>query len=453
MNIFGFALLWLALSSGASFGNPSPERRALTRVHVVEVGTGKVSDLQTILIDAGRITSIQAETAPVPPGYFSLDGHAGYAIPGLWDAHVHLTDASLSDAIAMAPAFLRAGVTSVRDMGGNLPVLDTMRVMESQGLFHGPHIMRSGPFVDSAKDGAPDRIAVETVAQAKAAVETLQGEGVDFIKVHNGVSKEVFQAVMASANDRQLKVAVHLPRSITVEEATDSGVATIEHTETLLESGLRSLHLPGKSVEEGTQALRLALRTDGDSLIAHMKRHGTCFTPTLSEYRSFSGLTASGYPVDSPRVAPPTLVAFWDKYFVPEPGDLPKNAIRQTIFGQFPSIVSAMSGAGIPILAGTDLGARDIYPGYSLHEELSLLSKAGLSNREVLASATVNPPACMGWSKDYGDLASGKVADIVVLDSNPLIDIKVLGHPRMVVANGTPVPLSAGRSQLEDTAK
>jgi imidazolonepropionase-like amidohydrolase len=265
----------------------------------------------------------------------------------------------------------------------------------------------------------------------------LQTEGVDFLKIHNGISREAFYGVMAAAAQLHLRVATHLPHSVSAEEAVDAGVTTLEHTETLLESGLRSLKLTGKSAEEAQLALEEESHNGPGSLIARMKAKGACFTPTLSEYRSFSALPAEIYAVNAVKVAPPSLVAFWDKYFVPEPPEAAwKSVLRQTVFREFFDLVRAMAAAGVPIMAGTDLGARDIYPGYSLHEELGLLSKAGLSNLSVLQAATINPATCMGEAKERGTIERGKMADLVIVEGDPLTDLGALGRLRLVVAGG-----------------
>jgi imidazolonepropionase-like amidohydrolase len=449
--------LSIALAAWAGAGAPAPTRvpqseplLGLAHVNVIDVRTGAVLPDRTLLMEHGRISAVLANNARRPRAFRIIDAHGGYAIPGLWDSHVHLTDASLTDAAVEGPAFLAAGVTSVRDMGGNLSVMDTLRALETEGQIAGPHIIAAGPFIDGPKEGVADRVTIESPQQALAAIAALKAEGVDFIKIHNGVSRPVFLSVVAAARRAGLPVAVHLAHSVTAEEAADAGVSTLEHTETLMESGFRSLHLDGKSTEEGREALAFEVRGGTDSLIAKMRRNHVCFTPTLTEYRSFAGLSSQGYPVASPKVVPPTLAAFWDKYYAPEADAERRYQVRQRIFESFFGVVRAMNAKGVPIMAGTDLGARDIFPGYSLHEELALLSRAGLSNLEVLQSATLNPARCMGLTKDYGALEAGHVADIVVLDRNPLLDLTTLGKPQIVIAHGrtfeTKTPPSGPRS-------
>ncbi len=440
LTLFAIAALTLGIAPAATrAGAPADQGLALIHVQVIDVVTGRVARDRTVVMRNARIVAIDGSARPLPAGVMVVEGRGDYVLPGLWDSHVHLSDTSIGDtAGAVAPAFLQAGVTTVRDMGGNLGAVDTIRRLIATRAIEGPHILRAGPFLDGPKEGAPDRLTVETREQGFAAAQALHAEGVDFLKIHNGISREAFQGVLSAARVLHMRVAAHLPHSVSAEEAVDAGVNTLEHTETLLESGLRALNLPGRTPDEGQLALNKVSSIGPGSLIMRMKAKGACFTPTLSEYRNFSGLSAQTYPLDAAKIAPPTLTAFWDKYFPPEPQPeaARKNAIRQTIFRAFFGVVRAMDQAGIPIMAGTDFGARDIYPGYSLHEELGLLSKAGLSNLHVLQAATINPAKCMGLASERGTLEPGKAADLVVIEGNPLQDLSALGRLRFVVANG-----------------
>lgn len=145
----------------------------------------------TIIIENGRFAAIgpAAQTKP-PPDAEVVDGKGKFAIPGLWDMHVHLTQMT---EIA-CPALIANGITGVRDMGGSLELVDWIRQRIADGKVIGPHIFRPGPFVDGAKPGVSDRLVVSNAADSRKAVEFLQARGVDFIKVHNGAPPEAFFA-------------------------------------------------------------------------------------------------------------------------------------------------------------------------------------------------------------------------------------------------------------------
>jgi len=148
--------------------------------------------------------------------------------------HGHLTDAT-EDAF---PLLIMNGVTGVRDMGGDLAQIDRWRSQIRDGTLVGPHILRAGPFVDGPKDGVTNRLTVRTPEEARQAVRKLRNEGVDFIKVHNALPPEAFFALMEEARTERLPVGVHLPMGVSSAEASDAGVASLEHIETINESAL-----------------------------------------------------------------------------------------------------------------------------------------------------------------------------------------------------------------------
>lgn len=404
----------------------------ITNVNVVDVVGGRVRPDMTIVIRGGRILTIARRPSRNQASTRLIDGHGLYAVPGLWDSHVHLSDATEPEiASTLFPRFLQAGVTSVRDMGGSLAVVDAA-VAASNG--NAPHVLRPGPFVDGPKEGAPDREVVHAPAEAEPAVARIAAQGADFIKVHNGLSRESFLAVAAAARRRRLPLAVHLPRSITAVDAAQAGAQTFEHTETLLESGLRRLSLPGADVAQARAALEEEVRTVPRVFV---ETH-TCYTPTLAEYRSFAGLPARSYAVAAEPEAPPSLRAFWARYSSPPPSPA-QAAARQSVFAIFRTVVKRFSDAGVTILAGTDLGVEGLYPGLSLHEELSLLSDSGLSNLQVLQAATINPARCLGRARDYGTLEPGKIADILLIEGDPIRELGNLGRIRAVFLAGREV--------------
>src|SRR5262249_47320528 len=158
-----------------------------------------------------------------------------FLIPGLWDMHGHLTDAGEG---AFSQLVMN-GITGVRDMGGDLDRVDRWREEIRNGKRVGPDIVRAGPFVDGSKPGVAWRLTVLTAEEAGTAVAALKKNGVDFIKIHNGISKENFLVVAEEARKQGLPIAVHLPIGMTPAEASDAGVASLEHIETVVESVIK----------------------------------------------------------------------------------------------------------------------------------------------------------------------------------------------------------------------
>jgi len=306
--------LWLAaiLILGASpSARASPAALAITHVSVAD-GTG--APLQrdmTILIRGTHITAVgPAAATQVPRGARVIDGSGRYVIPGLWDMHVHLTVAGRMS----VPLFPANGVTGVRDMGGDLAIIDGLRAEIERGTLLGPRIYRAGPFLDGPKKNALYRVTLRSADDARQAVDSLKQLGVDFIKVHSRVPRDAYFAVLAEARAQGLRVAGHLPRGISPSEAALAGQASIEHTESLLEG----IHFADSTSQRHTSREDFALLsgTAADSLFAVFKRSGTSVDPTLIEYYVFAHIGDVRVTKDARlKYASPELRAYWSRFF------------------------------------------------------------------------------------------------------------------------------------------
>jgi hypothetical protein len=200
-------------------------------------GTGaKPRPDTTIVIRNGRFQTVSAGgTVELPSDARIIDATGKFAIPGLWDMHVHLTQSSET----ACPALIANGVTGVRDMGGSLELVDWIRQRIEDGTIVGPQIFRAGPFVDGAKPGIPDRLVVRTAEDGRKAVDFLRSRGVDLIKVHNGTPPEAFFAVLKEAASRQIQVGGHIPLEVDPAAAIAAGYNTIEHVVSLFEGPVK----------------------------------------------------------------------------------------------------------------------------------------------------------------------------------------------------------------------
>jgi imidazolonepropionase-like amidohydrolase len=413
----------------------------LSNVTIID-GTGSPAKPDmTVIISGDRITAVvPTGSVSSPKDSLIIDASGKFLIPGLWDMHVHLSDASAADASHyILPQFVANAVTGVRDMGGDLKVIDTLRVEVHGGKTVGPRILRCGPFVDGPKEGATDRLTVRSEAEARDAVRSLKRDGVDFIKVHNGISRQPFFALADEAKKEGIPFCVHLPRSISISEATSAGAKSIEHMETFLESALRQRKLPGKTVEEAISAVDAEYTNEtGAKLFSQFRKNRTWVDPTLIEYFNFAHEGEDAFLHD-PRMkyVPKSLMTFWEKNF-PLPTSLAttKLAVRQTVFDRLSKLVGEIHAAGVGMIAGTDLGARGVFPGSSLHDELILLVKAGLTPMDALQCATRNAAEVLGLSDSMGTIQKGKIADLVLLNANPLDDISNIKQIDTVIAKG-----------------
>jgi len=334
--------------------------------------------------------------------------------------HGHLTDATEG----AFPLLIMNGVTGVRDMGGDLAQIDRWRSEIEKGTRVGPHIIRAGPFVDGPKEGVTNRLTVRTPEEARQAVRDLKAKGVDFIKVHNALPPDAFFALMDEARKEHIPVAVHLPRGVSSAEASDAGVASLEHVETMSESALWQKGATAKTVE---QAVDEILGPAGQKLFQIFVKNGTWYVPTLVAYERGFVLWSNDPESLKPRL------------------DIHEKNIE---------IVRMMHKAGVPIMAGSDFSDWAMVPGIDLHNELALLVESGFSPLEALQTATLNPAKFLDKADTYGTIQVGRAADLVLLDMNPLEDISHTRKINAVVLGGKFYPLASIRAQaLQNAAK
>jgi imidazolonepropionase-like amidohydrolase len=387
---------------------------AITRVTVIDCSSPAVRPDSTVLVANGRIASagpsVDVET---PAGARVIDGRGRFLIPGLWDMHGHLTDAT-EDALAL---LLMNGITGVRDLGGDLALIDRWRSEIDDGTRPGPRIVRAGPFVDGPKEGVTNRLTVNAPTEARRAVHELKASGVDFIKVHNALPREAFFALMEEAGTERIPVAVHLPAGVSSAEASQAGAASLEHIETINESAIWQPAANVTTVEEAVQA---NLGQAGQDLFRLLARNGTWYVPTLVAYERGFVLWSH-----DPKALKPRL-------------DVHHKQIE---------LVRMMHNAGVPVMAGSDFSDWGMVPGVDLHNELALLVEAGFSPLEALQAATLNPARFLGLSQSFGTIQAGRAADLVLLDANPLENISHTRKINAVVSNGTFYPLALTRAQ------
>jgi imidazolonepropionase-like amidohydrolase len=394
---------------------------ALIHLTVIDCTGAAPKPNSTVLVTGGLISAVgPSETVKIPSGARVIDASGKFMIPGLWDMHGHLTDAT-EDAF---PLLIMNGVTGVRDMGGDLAQIDRWRSEIANGTRVGPHIIRAGPFVDGPKQGVTNRLTVRTPEEARQAVQTLKTKEVDFIKVHNALPPDAFFALMDEARKEHIPVAVHLPQGVSSAEASDAGAASLEHIETINESALWRKGATAKTVE---QAVDENLGPAGQELFQRFVKNGTWYVPTLVAYERGFVLWSNDPEALKPRM------------------DVQAKQIE---------LVRMMHKAGVQIMAGSDFSDWAIVPGIDLHNELALLVEAGFTPLEALQAATLNPAKFLGKTDVFGTTQVGRWADLVLLDMNPLEDISHTRKIHAVVLGGKFFPMASIRAQaLQDAAK
>ena len=433
------ALAWLAAVAAIVASSPIPAigqpSIAITRVSVIDGDAPSPRTDQTVVIDGNRIVRVGASgSVVVPPGARIVDGRGKFLLPGFWDMHVHTAISGGRDLLSL---YVANGVTGVRDMAGDWDTLKSWRSEIGRGQLVGPRIIASGPYLEGGDVPIPHLLARNAV-EARAGVDSLIALGVDFIKVHSQLNAESYFAIARRARERGVVFAGHVPRVVGSAAASDSGQKSIEH---LL--GIPAECTPADSVALAPRytvqgALGRCSSEDLAPLYEKFVRNGTYVTPTFTAQVEVAVWPTRAVPGDSLAHYLPKAVRDYVAQIFPMPDSIPPNAdsVGRAMLEKRLRQVSAMQRAGVHILTGTDAPLRNSPPGFGLHEELALLVSGGMAPFEALRSATLEPARYFGMLDSLGTIAPGKLADLLLLDANPLQDIRNTRRISAVVANG-----------------
>jgi imidazolonepropionase-like amidohydrolase len=401
---------------------------------------------RTVIVESGRIRAVQPASMPTPREARVIDGTGKYLIPGLWDSHVHLTKAGVTS----LPLFLANGVTAVRDIGSDLDEVVGWRSRIATGTLAGPRIKTSGQMLESQanvermkREGGVEpvdrlRIGLATPADARRAVDRLAAAGADLIKVRSTPDFDTFRATVDAARQHGLRVACHPVQG--PMELAQARVGSIEHWVSYppLQSRPRTERraLFGQLAAAGTFISTTFVNVDQSILVpyAEARRRIDDVAATLDPRRKYVG----GY-----------LVEDWQEQ-VEEKKTESVEPFRKDV-PAFADDLRELRQARVPFLAGTDVGVAFMYPGFSLHDELDLVvHRLGFSPMETLRIATHNPAMFFGLEKEMGCIEIGQLADLVLLDANPLSNIRNTRRIRGVMTAGRWLDRSALDQLLSD---
>jgi hypothetical protein len=462
--------LWAVLLL-AFFPHPSvgQDPLVLVNVNVVIAHEGKVVRNQTVVIKNGVITSV-AGSNEAPQVRPAINANGQYLIPGLWDMHAHTSFISPQwDEKSIYPLYIANGITDVRDMGGDFELLKQRRARIEKGELLGPHLYIAGPFLIDAESDA-QTISVKTPKDAQAAVDKLKTEGADFIKILSRLSRESYFAIAEESKKDHIHFVGHVPSTISALEASTAGQYSIEH--------LTGISLACSS-EEGDLREKIkavtarrdwfAYRTlheqaawtydnqKASTLFSNFVQHNTWQVPTLIWTKTQSTLDDAKWDTD-PRLkyVPASVRREWDRKMLLKqtPPDILTEYKNEAT--RSPELVKATLKAGVRFMAGSDGPDPYVFPGFSLHDELELLVQSGFTPAQALDAATTNPAIFMEKSDKYGTVEKGHTADLVLLEANPLEDIRNTRKIAAVVFGGkyyAREELDKMLSQVETLAK
>ena len=388
-------------------------------VNVVPMDTEGVLEHQTVLVRDGRIAAVGREVA-VPADALRIEGRGRYLMPGLADMHVH----NWYEKEHLL--FVANGVTTVRNMWGTPMQRRWGREIDA-GKRLGPALHTTGPILDGARPTWPGSTIVTTVEAARAAVRRIKAEGYPSLKIYNALRKDVYGALVAEARERNVRVAGHVPRAVGIDGALAAQQDCIEHLE-------------GYVKVEAERDRELAATTAA---------RGVWNCVTLTVY--WSHLRWDELP-NRPEMkyVPYSLRRTWRQMARQRPDEEHLKRLRR-LRRRSREMTKALHTAGAKLLLGTDCATPYIVAGWSAHRELRLLVEAGLTPYEALRAGTVDAASYL--REDFGAVAVGKRADLVLVEANPLADVKNAARRVGVMVRGRWLPAAELQRRLDASVR
>ena len=389
-----------------------PQSLLIRDVTIISTTEGRAIPHQSVVVEGGRIRQVGPSAAiKGSHGLRIIDGRGAYLAPGLCDMHVHQFGSSSQHLLN-----LMQGVTSIRDMDG-FPWTLRMRETVRRGELLAPSMYITGQILNGAPMGFAARV-VTTPEAGRTVVREDKAGGFDFIKVHNIMTRDVYEAVLDEAHKEGIDVVGHIPQGIKVADAIRLGQKTIEHFKGYI--------------------LDNTLTISDEDYVSATKGADVWLCPTFSTYRQH----LSGADVLRALELSEMRYTSWrDRIDWKKRADQPITSVlqtRQRILPMSEQIFKQLLPIGARFIAGTDSGGGYALmpPGFILHEELRILQENGLSPLETLRTATLNAAAAMGRGAEFGSIVPGKRADMILLSADPLADSANLSRIRAVIVRG-----------------
>lgn len=380
---------------------------------MVDVAMGEVTNDAVILIRNGKIVKTGTKaTVPVPADAKVVHADGKFILPGLWDMHAHFEQAE------WGPAYLAAGVTTVRDVGNEFSYINAVKRAIDQGIGVGPHILKAG-IIDGPGPMALGIIRASNKYEAVLAVRRYKDSGFVQIKIYSSVQPPVVRAICDEAHRLGLTVTGHIPEGMNLEQGVDSGMDMVNHIQyvppILALNKDRTINWDDPKTAEG---------------LDFIKEHGTVIDPTLGVFEMIFRSTKDTITDMEPAfyTLPESLQVLFRTMGMP-----PEQAAKfKPRFRDMEKLVKVLHDKGVPIVAGTDMG----FPGYSVDRELELYVESGLTPLEAIRTATVVPALVMKQASVSGSLMPGRSADLIIVNGDPLHHIRDIRNVQVVIKDG-----------------
>ncbi|HMG19609.1 MAG TPA: amidohydrolase family protein [Gemmatimonadales bacterium] len=394
---------------------------AFVNVTVIPMDRDGVLADQTVIVRGGVIAEVgPAARVRVPAGALRIDGRGKYLMPGLAEMHGHLPNPSAGAEITETVLFLYVanGVTLVRGMQGNTAHLDLKRRIAAGELL-GPRLFVPGPQLSGN--------SVPTADSGRRLVEAQRAAGFDHVKIQEGIPREAYDTIVATAKRVGIAFAGHVPNAVGVPHALASGQKSLDHLDNYVET------VGGP--DSATDA-RIG------QIVAATCAAGTWTVPTLALWEVFLG---TDDPADlgtrsELRYVPPQWRTNWAQQVTQVRQNGPPAETRIATIALRRRIFKALQDAGCPIALGTDSPQLFSVPGFSIHREMATMAAAGLTPQQILTAGTRNVARYYGAEREFGTVTLGRRADLLLLEANPLTDVANVARRAGVMVNGRWLP-------------
>jgi len=436
----------------------------ISKVNVIDAESGLQKNMTVIVKDDRILKMVKSDSIQLSEENEILDASGKYLIPGLWDAHVHFAYIE-SLAPSMFDLFLAHGITSVRDTGGEIDFVKEWKTKADENPNTAPRVKIAGPLLDgmpnvydgSAPSRPPLSVGAASVEEAIKIVDELAEQGVDLIKAYEMLTPEQFQAIIARAKEKGLKVTGHVPLSMDVISASNAGLNSMEHLRNLELSTASNAdelfaerkkvlkegkNLPGGDLRSKIHELQRTSAYDNqdddkiDLVLNVLTKNDTWQIPTMALNTGFTErhFMRSDW-AESLKLLPDDIRKNWSEGIATfKDREITEASKKRSEWCL--DMVDKINDKGIKIMAGTDCPIFFLTPGLSLHEELAVLVQAGLTPLDAIESATLNPAEYFDLQNELGLVKEGFIADLLLLDANPLDDIQNTKKINSVVKNG-----------------
>ncbi len=438
-------LVSVAIAAGAALPCAAAQAEettlVFTHVSVLTMESENVLADHGVVVRGARIASVgPMDALEIPDGAAVVDGTGKWLMPGLADMHVHTWSEH------ELPVFLAYGITTVRNMFG-APLHLAWRDEVARGERVGPTIYTAGPIVDGDPPVWPGSSTAMTMDDAVDVVLAQHEAGYDFIKVYARLPNDAYGAIVGTAEELGIPVMGHVPAAVGLSEVLFAGQVTIEH----LDGYDIALAPPGQVPSFGV--FPKIDPVDLERVAKSTADAGTWNCPTLVVYDKMVGPQGIEAELAKPgmRYVTDASIDGWRANAGSRGGDVYANMVQGSAAAR-DAVVAGLHKAGARIVLGTDYGNPLLAPGYSAHEELANFVEVGLTPFEALRTGTVEAAACMGDGNEFGRVAAGLRADLLLLDANPLEHMDAASRPAGVMARGRWFPRAKLEAMLDDVA-